>query len=1150
MTDMNKNLYKSRKSVLMTLWVFLFIVATCFSLDPAKPLIIRDYSELLSLNDHFEVYRDKDEVFTPEGILSGIFDGDRVPNKSSYGFTKDVFWIKATINNETIKTNWIINMDYPMADDLKVFIYKNGEVFREYACTDDVAFKDREIQIRTFAFNLILLPGETVDLVARVKNTGTMRFPFTISEYDVFLHDYSTKSIIFGFFFGFILLMIFLNLIYFMYHREKAHVLLALFAFCYALFFSVQNGLFFEIMNSMVMDFKFDVYIFSGLGGFVSITYFSYFYMIYELGIKYRTKLMNFLSLMCSSIIVLCTLFLDKSLSIVVFVVFSLILILPNIFVIIEFLGKRNKRSISFFVAWFIFIISVVTFALRGLGYLPSNGLTIYSLEIGIVGLMLFFFTALNNKFKYLSLIASEAEQRKIAEEEAKQANKAKSEFLANMSHEIRTPLNGVIGFTELLRTTPLNMTQKQYTQNINVSAHSLLGIINDILDFSKIEAGRLELELIKTDISELVGNSTDVIKFQAAKKGLELLINIQPDIPKLVLVDPVRLKQVLLNLLSNAVKFTTKGEVELNLTFEKVDEKRGLFSFSVRDTGIGIKEEERERLFKAFSQADTSTTRKYGGTGLGLVISSMLVKKMGGEIKLESQFGKGSRFYFSVITEYESSKTNKNILTKIDNVMIVDDNENNRVILEKNLEHWGVAYVSFDNGQCAVDYLKKNGPFSVILMDYHMPGLNGIETVKLIREEFSPERQPIIMLHSSSDDIFLHEQCKMLGVRFNLLKPVKSSELLCYLKNLDKDHLETNTVEPEDDKRLPGISPKILIAEDMALNMQLIMTITKSMIPNAKIIEAEDGLAVLDRLSHEQPDLILMDVQMPKMNGIDATLRIRESEKETGMHIPIIALTAGAVKGEADKCHEAGMDDFLAKPINQMRLFKIFKRYFNDLKREPIVPKNEEISDNKVNGSDFPDTLYGVDIEDGLSRVLGEKEVFFKILYDFADELNELISQLSVAVDAENFEEMISVSHKIKGISSNLGVNGVYALSEKIELSARKMKDFDYPEVFKQLEGESSKFIDSVNQYRTGHLSGFTDQKKTATLSREEIMDLLDRLAKSISDFNPEATQLIGQLLTVCGETKDLKSVKKELEDFNFEEAATFLKSFRDSYN
>lgn len=517
----------------------------------------------------------------------------------------------------------------------------------------------------------------------------------------------------------------------------------------------------------------------------------------------------------------------------------------------------------------------------------------------------------------------------------AEAASKAKSEFLANMSHEIRTPLNGVIGFTDLLQSTPLSPVQHQYVQNANTSGHALLGIINEILDFSKIEAGMMDLEIIKTDIYELISQSADIVKFTADKKGLEVLLNIDAKMPRFASVDSVRLKQILANLIGNAVKFTEKGEIEIKVGYESIDDQTGKFSFSVRDTGIGITPETQAMLFKSFSQADSSTTRKFGGTGLGLVISDMIAQKMDSKIYIDSEFGKGSTFYFDIVTDVEfGEKIDPDNIKSIKRCFIIDDNENNRIILEHTLANWGVECVSCDNGLDAMKIIKNSKPFDVVICDYHMPIIDGLETIKLIREELqlSPKELPIILLHSSSDDAELHRKSDEYGVRFRLTKPAKSEDLYSYLCNIHTPIAPKITVEKKiaSNPAKTTTDFKIIVAEDVEMNMMLVKALINKILPNAKITEAVNGREAVYISQKINPDLILMDMQMPIMDGIEATMKIRELEESSGGFVPIVALTANAMKEEREKCFSAGMNDFLTKPIDPAKLSQAFKRFLN----------------------------------------------------------------------------------------------------------------------------------------------------------------------------------------------------------------------------
>lgn len=525
-------------------------------------------------------------------------------------------------------------------------------------------------------------------------------------------------------------------------------------------------------------------------------------------------------------------------------------------------------------------------------------------------------------------------ERTLVAEKEkAFNASLAKSQFLANMSHEIRTPLNGVLGFSELLEQTNLDAVQKQYIDSIKTSGKSLLGIINDILDFSKIEAGRLDLDLTEVSPIHIVEEVADLMKILASQKGLEFLLDVPLQLPQKALFDPLRIKQVLVNILHNAIKFTASGTVTLQLTYQDTSIGRGLFHFCIKDTGIGIKEEDRHKLFKAFSQADNTTTRRFGGTGLGLIISNLLVSKMKGKIDFESTYGLGSNFFFTV----ETQVIDEGVLFESDDqgiisALLVDDHEGNLQILQRHFNYLGIRADLCSHATQAIQKLTHDSTYGAVFIDCTMPDISGVELVNLIRNrlKFSARMLPIVLMCADQPSEEMKANLGAKGIQYVINKPIKPSELKDTLKKLLRHEAETQVVEdkPKLGEDLKDISATVVIAEDNKTSMLLMRTILKKWLPQAQIIEATNGIEAFQAFVDYQPDLILMDVQMPEMDGLETTRVIRDYEEKSKKQPIVIALTAGALKEEEQRCFESGMDAFLTKPIQQTELVEIFVKY------------------------------------------------------------------------------------------------------------------------------------------------------------------------------------------------------------------------------
>ncbi len=753
------------------------------------------------------------------------------------------------------------------------------------------------------------------------------------------------------------------------------------------------------------------------------------------------------------------------------------------------------------------------------------------------------------------------------AKEVAEAATKARTIFLANMSHEIRTPMNAILGFTRLARNTDLTFEQGEYLDRIGTSSNLLLAIINEILDFSKIEAGKLDIHKVKFQLHDIVDDLADLFIDEAGKRQFEMIIGIDRDVPTALVSDPLRIRQVLVNLTGNAVKFTKTGEIFIHVTCVEETKDSAKLSFMVRDTGIGIPQENIKDIFSAFTQVDSSFTRKYSGTGLGLPISKQIVELLGGKISVESEPGKGSAFSFAIPLEKQSVKTESPY--QIDPHMrglkglLVDDNINSRHALTEMMASFGCEVVSASTAEEALKELKahvdRGTPYQIVLMDFKMPGLDGFAASKKIRTDSRLSSVPIIMMLSShiSEQEMLHGIS--IGINAFLEKPIKSALLFDTLVEVSG---KKSLVEPAGRELIvaadrPSTSylegAKVLLAEDNATNQEVI---SKLLGEEGIIVDIVDnGKDAVEAVGKTTYAAVLMDMQMPEMDGYEATATIR---KDAGfVRLPIIAMTAHAMRGDRERCLKAGMDDYVSKPIDPDHLFAVLTRWIrHDVERDKeyfITPMHKDY----IRRASI--SIPGVDVGSALRRLRGDSVLYKKLLKDFISNSVGMVDELKDALAQNNMERILSLAHNLKGVAGNLSATKLLWAAGNLEAAVkqRDMGDEIKPhgidakvnmveEALSQLL-ESAQRIEEITEYEPKPMA---EARSEDDLNITELRPMLVKLSELLTEKRTDALDLVESMTRHSYPfhvEKELLQLEEELRVFDFEKAQKTLKIVSD---
>ena len=739
------------------------------------------------------------------------------------------------------------------------------------------------------------------------------------------------------------------------------------------------------------------------------------------------------------------------------------------------------------------------------------------------------------------------------ARSEAEDATKAKSEFLANMSHEIRTPMNAIMGMAHLALKTDLTAKQYDYLKKVDISARSLLGIINDILDFSKIEAGKMDMEAVDFQLEDTLENISTLVGIKTQEKGLELLFKIDPSVPRALVGDPLRLGQILINLSNNAVKFTDTGEIVVATELVKKDQARVTLKFSVHDTGIGMTAEQAAKLFQPFAQADSSTTRKYGGTGLGLTISKRLAEMMGGKIWVESNPGQGSTFSFTADLGLGKERAKKHFKPASElrgmKVLVVDDNATSRSILQEMLESFSFEVSSASSGEEGITELEaasKDKPFELVIMDWKMPGMDGIEASRRIKGHTGLGKIPAIILVTAYGREEVMQKVEQVGLEGFLLKPVSPSMLFdAIMQAFGEAVPETSRIvrrheqEAEALKHIQGA--KLLLVEDNEINQQVAREILEGAGLNVTI--ATNGQEAVNAVKENNYDAVLMDVQMPVMDGYTATREIREWESElkaanssdiSGSNLqpltsglPIIAMTAHAMAGDEEKSLQAGMNGHVTKPIDPDQLFATLQKWVQPREKRattqrPAVSVAPSGGQKVVSiDGELPGSLPGFDLADGLKRLQGNKKLYRKLLLDFATGYCKAGIEIREALDAPDFDRAHRLVHNLKGLAGNLSAKDLQAAAVNMEKLVKGVDKKAPPS--RQLNLRLAELETVLNQALESVQSlGVTGEENISKLSDKERADIPAELSHAIAQRIRDAAEM--------GDVTTIKAIAEEI--------------------
>ena len=1028
-------------------FLVLFIVITTFTpLSEAhhvfSPVIITENLAQHPLGLHSEYLEDTTGKLSFAEILSGESDHQFIrpqTERPGFGFTSSAYWLKFTIVNSLSQAaNYFLEVEYPLLDSIDLYEVTADNRVQLTKAGDHLPFHSREIQFRNFIFPVNIDPGEEATYYLRFETKSSMNLPLSLLSPEKLAERISREQTLLGFYYGALFAMLVFSLFVFFSLRDITYLYYVFFILGFMLFQLSLNGLAFQYFwpnNIWWANNNIPFFICFAL---LFATLFTRHSLYSKVNIPRLDAIMKILAVL-TTIVMVVSLFADYGLSIrlaALMAISSLVLMIAGF--ICAFRGYRP--AIYYSVAWSVFLIFVAIYSLKSFGFLPNVFVTNWGMQIGSFWEVIILSMGLADRFH---IMEKEAMQRKGLEA----STKAKSDFLANMSHEIRTPLNGIIGMAELLKDTGLDKHQERLMQTVQSESMALNNLINTILDFSKIEAGKMEIEKIPFDLCYLMHDVTDSFAYRMEKKGITFIFFLSQQIPCRVIGDPGRLRQILVNLIGNAFKFTpAEGEIYIDCKLLVDNDTTLKIRFSIRDTGIGIPKDKQQLIFESFTQADGSTTRKFGGTGLGTTISKQLTELMGGTIGLESKEGEGSEFWFTIPfekdPEHHASMCSGETVPRDLRILVIDENMTGRFVIAEYLRSWSYIPVEAVDSEDAMILLRNavaaEQPFDLIITNQMLSGIGGFELTSQIKSDAAFEDIPIIVV-TATGKRGDGKTCKDLKIAGYLTKPIHSDELHKAIK------MALGYRQQKNNKPVPSLITKhllaekhrkpahILLCEDYPTNQRV--AIAYLQMAGHKVDLAENGNLAVDMFNKQKFDLILMDVQMPVLDGREATQKIREIEQKRGLaRTPIVAMTAHAMDGDRDKCIESGMDDYVTKPLTKNTFLEAVTRWTTPLSdsSKKSAPPEEQSRDNlKTDTSPM-------NFDQAVTEFEGDRELVIEVLGGFLEDVKKQVGTIDKAISGNDSKTVYHEGHSIKGGAGNLTAHSLSKAAQALEESGK----------------------------------------------------------------------------------------------------------------